>query len=211
LNEFAPGSAGLANDAVRRWRSFWDSAVRTCARGVGGGLKAEVSADYDPDAVAALIARTERVIVFADAVQAVEAAAKLPRVSLPIGDAIEAENLEQLKRVVNRWITAINASEADQEGNKVIAFEGSLLVRSALIAVDHLLDEGDVAEAAPELERLEAARRALPDLAERRDLLAGEAGKLKATVAAIEEAALESSTHPRSWGTSNVRFISIRR
>ena len=119
LDMHALGAAGLPSETVADWCSFWDSwsALRTHATGIGGGLRAEIPSTYDPDAVARLIARLGRVITLADAFAATEAAAKTPRIMLPIAEALSAGSVEQLKEIFNRWMTAISAAEADQEGN----------------------------------------------------------------------------------------------
>ena len=198
LDEHSPGAAGLSGEAVGRWCSFWESwsALRTQASGLGGGLRAEIPAGYDPDSVAQLIARVGRVVALTEALAAADRAAKTPRIMLPVEEAKAASTVEDVKETFNRWATAVSAAEADQEGNKLIGSEESLPVRGALAEVDSLLDEGRVGEALAPLERLEAVWRALPDLAERRNLLSGPAGKLTATVREIETAALVGEEAP---------------
>jgi very-short-patch-repair endonuclease len=198
LDQYAPGSAGLSGDVVGRWCSFWDcwAALQTHAGGLGGGLRATIDDGYDPDAVAKLVARVDRVITFADAVQAADKAAQSARISIPLAEARGAATLDSAKEALNRWVTAISAAEADQAGNKLIASDELLPVRADLVGLDDLLDAGQFEEAEASLAHLEAVWRALPDLAERRDLLRGPTGKLKLTYSEIENAALAGEDAP---------------
>jgi very-short-patch-repair endonuclease len=198
LDEHAAGAAGLQAEAITRWCSFWDtwSDLQTQASGLGGGLGTEIGDTYEPDSVARLIARVTRAVALAAGITAARKAVKKARVAIPLNDVVEARDLETTKQALNRWVTAISAAEADQEGNKLIASEDLVLVRADLTAVDDLLDQGQIEEVRAPLSRLEAVWLALPDLAERRDLLGTPVGKLKHAVHEIETAGVKAEQPP---------------
>ena len=202
LDQYAPGAVGLTDEQVERWRSFWDNwkALQTEASGLGGALRAELPDTYDPDAAAALIARMTRVVALADAIRASESAARGTRVSLPVGQLVETRTAHGFRTMLNNWATAVSAAEADSEGNKLIASGDAQLIRQQLTDVDDLLDAGRADEAAGHLEQLETIWRSLPELAERRDLLAGPTGKLKGAVKLVENAATANDDPPAFIG-----------
>jgi very-short-patch-repair endonuclease len=198
LDEHAPGAAGLSADLVGRWASFWTcwAAVQTHASGLGGGLREAIPDDYDPDAVARFVARLNRVIALADGVRAADKATRATRVSLPIEDVRDAIALDDAKGAINRWVTAVSAAEADQEGNKLIASDDLVLIRGALAKLDDLLDQGQADAAAEPFTRLESVWHTLPSLGERRDLLREVCGKFKGAVGEIETAAVKGAERP---------------
>jgi AAA domain len=198
LDQHAPGASALTGEAIMQWQAFWDAwkGVQTQASGLGGGLRAEISDAYEPDAVAHLIARLARSVALAEGLMAARAESRKTRITLPLETMERAADLESAKGELNRWATAISAAAADHDGNKLVASEELLPLRASLTAVDDLLDRGDVDEARAPLSRLEAMWRALPDLAQRRHILEGVSGKLKRAVGEIESAAAADAQPP---------------
>src|SRR5487761_1732580 len=198
LNEYAPGAGGLDSQAVGRWCSFWAgwSALQAQATGLSSGLRVNLPGVFDPESVAVLIARVARVVSLADAITTAQTAAQKPRVALPLAEVIGAPTVSGAKEVISHWMTAITAAEADLQGDTLIRSKDLVLLRGELAAVDALLDHGQFADAEAPLTRLERVWRALPDLAERRDLLASATGHLTTSIREIEEAAAVGAPPP---------------
>ena len=200
LEEYAPGAAGVSEEQVGKWASFWDSwsRVRTIADGLAGGLRAEVPERFDPDAVQGVLGSSRRAIDRAKAINAVRAAARTTKVPLPIHDTLVARTQGELDEVVLRWERALAACEADQAGNALKELDSLSFLGGDPAHVDDLLDGGAYAEADAILDRLRRIHSALPAFQERRGLLDVALADVPGAADEVESCA-ESGDPPPTW------------
>jgi very-short-patch-repair endonuclease len=198
LAQHAPGAAGLSADTVKRWVLFWDSwsAVRTDAGALGGGLRTEISHEYDPDAVSLLLKRAKPALALAQATIQARQASERTLVPLPFAEALRAPGVEEFAAVLKAWDDALLAAEADRLGNIAKDDDRLAFTPARIQEVDQLMDAGDLDEAEARIAHLDAILQALPALAERRHLLDTYLSQLNASAEAIEAAAVAGSDPP---------------
>jgi very-short-patch-repair endonuclease/predicted transcriptional regulator len=187
----APGAAGVERTTLERWASFWDqwATVRTCANGLAGGLKAKLSKAFGPDQAQATIIRAQTAVRLAQAICQVRNILRPLSINASLEPAFKSADVEAVKLELERWALAVTAAEADKEGNTLKVAPELAAIASDLEEIDACIDGHRYDEAEGLVDRLRTVWTALPSLAERHRLLDGVAGRLPASVTAIEQAA----------------------
>ena len=200
LDEHAPGAAGLSSDKVSRWAAFWDAweRVRSDAEALGGELQLELPDGYEPTAVTNYLSRLRRALAVADTVDRLRAVArKKTRIRLPLDALTVGLREETIEQHTHRWHVALAALGADRNGNDQIRVDDAVaFVVERLQELDSAVDQQRHGDARQLLDGLAMQLAAMPGLAERAGIMAGPAGELTDTIAAIEGAAANGQAAP---------------
>ncbi len=200
LDEYAPGSAGLDHDRVESWAGFWDAwqQLRDDCEALGGELRLDVPEAYDPTVITAYISRLRRALAVAEAIEAARATAReRVRLRLPLEPLIADLHQQKMDRDTDRWECALVALGADRSGNQQLEDDKALeWLASRPHELDDAIDSERYDDAQQILDDLQARLSALPDLAERAQILEGPAATLAEGIKALEAAAAAGESAP---------------